>query len=226
VQLLGSGGGLEVRLDAGNGKGKGLFATRDIKMGEVVLTERPLVSRLRNGCQADSRCASARASRAHNTGCPRAAPAQAGTQDLDSKLEVTTCAHCYTAVGEWALLVRARLQVLTAVVLLARIACVPAGLVCSSPHAPLAGTVEQAFGGKICMLINELSEASEADDLQEIQARVDKVCVCVEGGGWLLLLLCCYSSAARSFTLPCRTAGSWRAPASATPATTARDPRC
>jgi hypothetical protein len=38
-----------------------------------------------------------------------------------------------------------------------------------------AGTVEQAFGGKICCLINDLSDATEEDDLREIQDRVDKV---------------------------------------------------
>lgn len=38
-----------------------------------------------------------------------------------------------------------------------------------------AGTVEQAFGGKICCLINELSDATEDDDLREIQDKVDKV---------------------------------------------------
>lgn len=38
-----------------------------------------------------------------------------------------------------------------------------------------AGTVEQAFGGKICVLINELSDATEDDDLREIQDKVDKV---------------------------------------------------
>lgn len=37
------------------------------------------------------------------------------------------------------------------------------------------GTVEQAFGGKICCLINELSDATEEDDLREIQDKVDKV---------------------------------------------------
>jgi len=56
-------------------------------------------------------------------------------QHLESKLEVSTCSHCFKAVG----------------------------------------TVEQHFGGKICCLINELSEATEADDLQEVQDRVDKV---------------------------------------------------
>jgi hypothetical protein len=38
-----------------------------------------------------------------------------------------------------------------------------------------AGTIEQAFGGKICCLINELSDATEDDDLREIQDKVDKV---------------------------------------------------
>lgn len=39
----------------------------------------------------------------------------------------------------------------------------------------LAGTVEQHIGGKICCLINELSEATEQDDLQQVQDKVDKV---------------------------------------------------
>lgn len=37
---------VEVRLDAGEGRGKGVFATRDIKQGDVVFRERPLVSHL------------------------------------------------------------------------------------------------------------------------------------------------------------------------------------
>jgi hypothetical protein len=45
--------------------------------------------------------------------------------------------------------------------------------------AAASGSVEQAFGGKICCLINELSEATEDDDLRVIQDRVDKVCL-----GW------------------------------------------
>jgi hypothetical protein len=38
-----------------------------------------------------------------------------------------------------------------------------------------AGTVEQHVGGKICCLINELSDATEEDDLRQVQDRVDKV---------------------------------------------------
>jgi hypothetical protein len=38
-----------------------------------------------------------------------------------------------------------------------------------------AGTVEQHVGGKICYLINELSDATEEDDLRQVQDRVDKV---------------------------------------------------
>jgi hypothetical protein len=38
-----------------------------------------------------------------------------------------------------------------------------------------AGTVEQHVGGKICCLINELSDATEEEDLRQVQDRVDKV---------------------------------------------------
>jgi hypothetical protein len=38
-----------------------------------------------------------------------------------------------------------------------------------------AGTVEQHVGGKICCLINELSDATEENDLRQVQDRVDKV---------------------------------------------------
>jgi hypothetical protein len=48
--------------------------------------------------------------------------------------------------------------------------------------AAASGSVEQAFGGKICCLINELSEATEDDDLRVVQDRVDKVRL-REGGG-------------------------------------------
>eukprot|EP00877_Chromochloris_zofingiensis_P000067 jgi/Chrzof1/10060/Cz04g25210.t1 len=92
---------VEVRLDAGEGRGKGVFATRDIKQGDVVFRERPL----------------------------------AGVQHLENKLDVSACAHCFRPVG----------------------------------------TVEQHIGGKICHLINQLSDATEEDDLQEVQHKVDKV---------------------------------------------------
>lgn len=40
---------VEVRLDAGPGKGKGVFATRDIRQGELIFEERALVSG--SGCR-------------------------------------------------------------------------------------------------------------------------------------------------------------------------------
>jgi hypothetical protein len=45
------------------------------------------------------------------------------------------------------------------------------------------GSVEQHFGGKICCLINELSEATEEeDDMQQVQEQIDKVCSCSWSG--------------------------------------------
>lgn len=38
------GRGVEVKLDAGDGKGKGVFTTRDYAQGDAVFIERPLVS--------------------------------------------------------------------------------------------------------------------------------------------------------------------------------------
>jgi len=73
------------------------------------------------------------------------------------------------------------------------------------PCNDAAGTVEQAFGGKICCLINELSDATEDDDLQEIQNKVDKV--------MLEVLLESTSQAAAWQHVPCqvRQAGSYSA---------------
>ncbi|WIA29168.1 hypothetical protein OEZ86_011679 [Tetradesmus obliquus] len=93
--------GIEIRPDAGGGRGKGVFATKGFQQGDVLWTERPL----------------------------------AAVQQLDSKLEASTCSHCFKAVG----------------------------------------TVEQHVGGKICCLINELSDATEEDDLRQVQDRVDKI---------------------------------------------------
>ncbi|KAF6266620.1 hypothetical protein COO60DRAFT_1697167 [Scenedesmus sp. NREL 46B-D3] len=46
--------------------------------------------------------------------------------------------------------------------------------------AAKGGTVEQHVGGKICCLINELSEATEGDDLRQVQDRVDKIQAAVD----------------------------------------------
>lgn len=46
LQLLSGFEGLEVRQDAGGGRGKGLFATQAFKKDDVIFQERPLVSSL------------------------------------------------------------------------------------------------------------------------------------------------------------------------------------
>lgn len=70
-------------------------------------------------------------------------------------------------------------------------------LLCSSSVCPPTGTVEQALGGKICCLINELSDATEEDDLRDIQDKVDKVGG-VEGGRFHLFNLLHVHMSARS----------------------------
>jgi hypothetical protein len=102
-QLCAAAPGLVVRPDAGGGKGKGLFTTRVIREGDTILHERAIVSARRQVsarqpggcCRADARGQSLTKLRV-----PAATLLQVCTQDLHSKMEVTTCAHCYTAVGE------------------------------------------------------------------------------------------------------------------------------
>jgi hypothetical protein len=130
--------GIEIRPDAGGGRGKGVFATESFQQGDVIWTERPLVrnallttlggasnmtalalSSATNG----NPVAAAAAAAATATAQPEvtrstalhacilslntmsqliqsACQLQAAVQQLDSKLEVSTCSHCFKAVGK------------------------------------------------------------------------------------------------------------------------------
>lgn len=79
-----------VSVRAAGDRGKGLFATSAIIKGDVIFQERPLVS---------LRPTTARLAVAQHSPLQAMLP-QVGIQELQSKLDTSTCANCFTAVGE------------------------------------------------------------------------------------------------------------------------------
>jgi hypothetical protein len=113
-----------VRLDAGGGKGKGIFVTSDIKEGDLVFAERALVSNavfwLSNeavpgeSISAPQRDLASSELRACSTGiaalscckrkrvgvcCVPPPLLQAGVQHAENKADVPACPHCFRAIG-------------------------------------------------------------------------------------------------------------------------------
>lgn len=95
------GPGVEVRLDAGGNRGKGLFTTKSFNKGDLIFAERPLVGSTAVGERGPRELAAMLVvadSRGLNSMLP--AVLQVGIQELDSKIDTATCAKCFTAVGE------------------------------------------------------------------------------------------------------------------------------
>ena len=174
VQRIGA--GVEVRLDAGDGRGKGVFATRAYKKGDVIWREDHLVrAGVANGLML------AATTTPGPWLMPRwgmLRPAQAAAQHNESKEQCVNCGHCFRFVGENRSLRRAALR--------ARLGPALAGPGTprgpAAPHHPAvvlpAGSVEQQVARLLLHLISSLAEEdpdAEPEEVAELRARLQQV---------------------------------------------------
>jgi hypothetical protein len=88
---------VEVRLDAGDGRGKGVFATRAYKKGDIIWREDHLVRPSRR--RTPEACSNDGPGLLPQDGCC-VFPAQAAAQHNESKEQCVNCGHCFRFVGE------------------------------------------------------------------------------------------------------------------------------